>query len=143
MNQNILVDVNLLLYATGSKSPIPVSPNGGKGISISKLPEESPKARPERAKLKVTFPDNTQICLPKVADTMVEVIRKIGFQKVQSLNIQMYGFPIVSNTRHEKYNWSDAGNGIYILTHSNTNTKISQLQKINNALKMGLKIEKV
>ena len=102
---------------TGSKSPIPVSPNGGKGISISKLPEESPKARPERAKLKVTFPDNTQICLPKVADTMVEVIRKIGFQKVQSLNIQMYGFPIVSNTRHEKYNWSDAGNGIYILTH--------------------------
>ena len=98
-----------------------------------------------RAKIKVTFPDGTEICSPKVADTMVEVIRKIGFEKVKSLNIQMYGSPIVSNQKYnqDKYNWSDAGSGVFVFTHSNTDKKVSQLNEINDGLGLGLKIEKV
>lgn len=98
-----------------------------------------------RAKIKVTFPDGVEICLPKVADTMVEVINKIGVERVRALNIQMYGFPIVSDQKHrqEKYNWSEAKPGLYIFTHSNTDKKMSQLNEINDALSLGLVIEKV
>lgn len=98
-----------------------------------------------RSKIKVIFPEGDEICLPKVADTMVEVIRKIGFEKVKSLNIQMYGFPIVSNKmyKQDKYNWSDAGSGIYVFTHSNTDKKLSQLNEINDGLNLRLRIEKV
>lgn len=98
----------------------------------------------ERAKIKVIFPDGAIICSPKVADTMVITIRKIGFEKVRSLDIQMYGCPLVSDKklREDKYNWSDAGQGYYVFTHSNTDKKISQLNEINDALVLGLIIEK-
>lgn len=99
----------------------------------------------KRSKIKVTFPDGDEICYAKVADTMVEVIRKIGFKKVKSLNIQMYGFPLVSEKKHgqDKYNWSNAGSNTYINTHSNTDKKISQLNEINDGLSLGLKIDKI
>lgn len=97
-----------------------------------------------RSKIKVIFPDGFEICHSKVADTMVEVIRKIGFEKVKPLNIQMYGFPIVSNQHPQgKYTWSNAGSGVYVLTHSNTDKKLGQLNEINDALNLGLIIKKV
>jgi len=98
-----------------------------------------------RSKMRIIFVNGTEICMPSVADTMVETIRKIGFEKVRSLNIQMYGFPIVSTKKYkqDKYNWSNAGSGYYILTHSNTDKKLSQLHEINDGLSLELKIEKV
>ena len=55
----------------------------------------------------------------------------------------MSGCPVVSmkKLREEKYNWSDAGAGYFIFTHSNTGKKVSQLQEINDVLSLGLKIE--
>jgi len=140
----------IITYLSSLKSGVvspPSTPTKGKK-SIYTLPPSPPVKPPKtsgRAKLKVMFPDGIEICLPKVADTMVEVIRKIGFERVKSLNIQMYGFPIVSNQkyRQDKYNWSDAGSGIFVFTHSNTDKKLSQLNEINDGLSLGLKIEKV
>lgn len=132
----------LSTLSTETASPPFLPPKGG---YTPKPPIATSKVSGSRRKIQVTFPDGTQICLPKVADTMVEVIRKIGFEKVKSLNIQMYGFPIISNTQYkqEKYNWFDAGSGIFVFTHSNTEKKLSQLNEINDALALGLKIEKV
>lgn len=115
-------------------------------ITTEKLPATKHVNTSGRAKIKVTFPDGVEICQPKVADTMVEVIRKIGFEKVKSLNIQMYSFPLVSGKPvhgQVKYNWSDAGGNVFIFTHSSTNTKLSQLNEINDALSLGLRIVKV
>ncbi len=98
-----------------------------------------------RKKLKVTFPDGTEVCLPNVANTMVEVIKKIGFERVRSLGIEMYSCPLVSHTKlkKDKYVWSMAEPHMYIFTHSNTNKKESQLLEINDRLSLGLRIEKV
>lgn len=134
----------LISLKTGISSLLPMPPKGINGGHTPK-PQIQPHKPSGRAKIKVAFPDGTEICMPKVADTMVEVIRKIGFEKVKALNIQMYGFPIVSNKKYnqDKYNWSDAGSGIFIFTHSNTDKKLSQLNEINDGLAMGLKVEKV
>ncbi len=96
-------------------------------------------------KLRVSFPDGTEFFLTKASDTMVETIRKIGFEKVRSLGIEMYGCPLVSNMkmREDKYRWSTGKPNIYIFTHSNTNKEISQLHEINDALSLGLRIEKI
>lgn len=136
-----LTTLNAEIY---SPAPSPRTKND-KSIYTPKPSVASPKATSGKAKIKVTFPDGTQICLPRGADTMTEVIRKIGFERVKSLNMQMYGCPIVSNTQHkrEKYNWTDAGSGIFVFTHSNTGKKLSQLNEINDALGLGLRIKKV
>jgi len=122
------------------KGPEVVPPKSDKSILIEQPAKIAPKA-----KIQVTFPNEIKICLPKVADTMVEVIKKIGTEKVRSLNIQMYGFPIVSDQkyRQNKYNWSEVKPGLYIFTHSSTEKKMSQLNEINDALGLGLVIEKV
>ena len=121
-----------------------------KKVTTPKVPVQGPKPVPPtkpltKAKIKVTFTDGIEICLPKVAETMVEVIKKIGIEKVRSLNIKMYSFPIVSDQKfgQEKYNWLEAKPGTYILTHSNTDKKMSQLIEINDSLSLGLIIEKV
>ena len=125
----------------GIDSP-PSARTGKKGGSFTPPPKKRNSAR---LKIKVTFPDGEEIYLSKVADTMVEVIRKIGFEEVKSLNLQMYGVPIISNQKYkqEKYNWSDAGSGIFVFTHSSTDKKLSQLNEINDGLGLRLKIEKV
>ena len=76
---------------------------------------------------------------------MIEVIKRIGYDRVKSIGIEMYGCPIVSNKkmREDKYSWSQAEPNVYIFTHSNTDKKISQLHEINDALSLGLKIEKI
>jgi hypothetical protein len=129
---------------TDEDSPPTSSAPVGKPKSPLKpdVPEPEPSGR---SKIKVTFLDGVEICRPKAADTMVEVLRKIGFEKVKSLNIQMYGFPIVSHKqfKQDTYNWSDAGSGVFVFTHSNTDKKISQLKEINDRLALGLKIIKI
>ena len=140
----------IIAYLSSLKSGIasrPSTPTKGNKDSYT-LPPKAPvysSKSSHRSKIKVIFPDGVEICLPKVADTMVEVIRKIGFEKVKSLNIQMYGFPIVSNQKYkqDKYNWSDTGSGIFVFTHSSTDKKISQLNEINDGLALGLKIDRV
>ena len=140
----------IIVYLSSLKSDIvslpstPITANKNSYPMPPKLPVYPPKSS-HRSKIKVIFPDGVEICLPKVADTMVEVIRKIGFEKVKSIDIQMYGFPIISDQKYkqDKYNWSDAGSGIYVFTHSNTDKKLSQLNEINDGLDLGLKIEKL
>jgi len=129
-------------YLSSLKQDIEPSPKRTRGKQGSFAP---PPNRSGRSKIRVTFPDGVEICQSKVADTMVEVIRKIGFEKVKSLNIEICGLPLVSNQKYEqkKYHLSDAGSGIYVFTHSNTDKKLSQLNEINDALALGLKIEKV
>lgn len=118
---------------------------------IINKPQEPPRPiyiSPEdskRNRIKVTFKNGEEICYSKASDTMIEVIRRIGYDRVKNIGIEMYGCPIVSNKkmREDKYSWSQAEPNVYIFTHSNTDKKISQLHEINDALSLGLKIEKI
>lgn len=97
-----------------------------------------------RTKIKVIFPDNVEICDNNVAKTMVGVIKKIGPDRVRQLGIKVAGFDIVSNRKLGTYQqWHDVGPNLYLCTHSSTDTKLSQLNEINDALSLGLKILKV
>ena len=96
-----------------------------------------------REKIKVTFPDGAVISHQMVATTIIETFRKIGFDRVASLNIEMFGYPVVSKQQHthNRYQWHPGGSGFFVCTSSSTYRKVKQLKDINEKLGLGLKIE--
>ena len=91
----------------------------------------------------VRFSDGTVVQNPKVADTLAQVIDKIGAEKVASLDILVNGEPLVSKNGSEKYPASirEVSNGYKVITHSSTNDKIKQLKKISAFLQLNLEIK--
>ena len=111
-------------------------------ITLASAPEGTTKSG-SRQKIKVTFPDGVEICHHKVVETFIEVIRKIGFDRVASVGIDVSGHPMVSKQhhRHGVVIWTPVGSGYFVRTHSGTSQKVQQLTKINEQLHLGLKIE--
>jgi len=95
--------------------------------------------------LRVTFPDGTIICQPKSADTMADVIDKIGPEKVAELGMRMSGRPLVSKEKHEMYERGqhEISNGWFVTTHSSTTEKVRRLKQISAVLGLNLKVEEV
>lgn len=93
-----------------------------------------------RTKIKVMFPDNTEIKGNTVVDTFVETIRKIGPEKVLTLDLYRSGVPIVSETKDDSHNQHKIGK-YWIMANTSTKEKIAVLAEINKKLKLNLKIE--
>ena len=99
----------------------------------------------EKTILRVTFPDGKVIQDKKAKITFTETIRRIGFMKVRNIGIAFCGVPIVSNTRDRKYGKAQVPveGGFYVMTHSSTNDKKKQLDKISKELHLGLVVDVV
>lgn len=97
----------------------------------------------KKTRLRVIMPDGTKIERKAAKDTFVEVIRKIGVDRVRPIGLKFCKVPIVSNTRDEKYGKAQVSveGGWLILTHSSTFDKKKQLDKIAKALHLHLKVE--
>lgn len=97
--------------------------------------------------LSVQFPDGKKICHQTVSNTYVDAIQYIGPDKVESLNIKVYGKNIISATLFDDPRYRsaqyDLGNGKYLTTAGNSDRRMSILQKISDMLSLGLRIEKV
>ena len=93
-------------------------------------------------KIKVTFPDGTVIHERKASDTFVETIRKIGVQKIRSLDMPRRQCPrILKRRRGKTARWRDVGSGFYVSVGTDTSTKFEQLKGINKELGLGLRLE--
>ena len=97
--------------------------------------------------IRVIFPDNHVSCSKMVWETLVDVVRFAGAQRVQALNIYIMGDNLVSSelNANERYRvgQKEVEPGLYVCTYSSTDTKYEQIRKINRELGLGLKIEKV
>jgi len=95
--------------------------------------------------LKVTYPDGRIVAERVVYKTLIDVIRTAGVNKVQSLGIFVNKVNIVSDTILSLYEVSQKpiGNGLYIMTCCDTDTKQRIIEQISEALDMGLIVEKV
>ncbi len=99
----------------------------------------------EKTVLRVQFPDGTVIQDKKAKVTFTQTIRKIGLMRVRNLNIAFCGVPIVSNTLDKKYGKAQVHveGGLYVMTHSSTRDKKKQLDRISQALNLGLIVEEI
>ena len=85
-----------------------------------------------RQGLVVIMPNREVINHSRASDTFVEVIEKLGIEKVRDLN-KKYIIPLISDSKHPKYNQARSGN-YYIMTNSNTETKKRLLDEIASDL---------
>jgi hypothetical protein len=94
-----------------------------------------------KTNLRVTFPDGKVIENRFAYETLYEVVKMAGTERVRALGIVQCGVPLVSNTLDDFYNQKEIGKGLYLITHSSTVQKRQQLERISEALKLGLKVE--
>lgn len=97
----------------------------------------------KKTRLRVTMPDGSTIEYKAAKDTFVEVIQKIGVERVRPIGLKFCKVPIVSNTRDVKYGNAQVPveGGWLILTHSSTYDKKKQLDIIAKKLYLNLKVE--
>ena len=128
---------NILTDAIEIK-PDPIVTHRSNGPQKAEKEDIAPKTL-----LRVTMPDGTVIENDKAKDTFVEVICRIGIERVRPLGLKFCKVPIISNTRDAKYGKAQVpvDGGWLILTHSSTNDKKKQLDKIAKALKIKMKVE--
>lgn len=79
----------------------------------------------------------------KAAQTMVKAIESAGASRIAALNIPHDGDLLVTKKRHPLYSGSQQplSNGYYVNTHSSTEAKKRQLDRISAALHLGWKVE--
>jgi hypothetical protein len=95
--------------------------------------------------LKVTYPDGRIVSERIVYKTMIDVIKNAGVSNVQALGIFVNKINLISETVLPRYEISQKpiGNGLYVMTCSDTNTKQRIIEQISEAFNMGLIVEKV
>lgn len=77
------------------------------------------------------------------ARTFVAAIKEAGVLKVRELGLKFCKVPIVSTTRDKKYGnrQVEVEPGLYVMTHSSNKDKKKRLKSINDALRLGWKVE--
>ena len=96
------------------------------------------KAPPKR--LRVEFSDGTVICENKATDTFVQVIHRIGLERVSELPLKLSGCPLVLIRKHESARAVRELDGYFIATHSSTEGKATCIQQIADILQMDISV---
>ena len=100
-----------------------------------------------RSLVRVTYPDGRVTCHRTVTDTLTEVVKYAGAQRVRDLKIIMMGENIISNRLFDnlkhRASQKDVGDGLYVNAYSGVNTKYEQMMTINLRLHLGLRLERV
>ncbi|MEG1726021.1 MAG: hypothetical protein RR313_11560 [Anaerovoracaceae bacterium] len=96
-----------------------------------------------KTNLKVSFSDGSVVENRFAKDTLLQVVQKIGIDKVRSVGVIQCGVPLISNTIDSVYGNSqvDVADGWYLITHSSTGQKKQQIEKIADALGIDMKVE--
>ena len=110
-------------------------------IQVPSVPSVSkPKWSPRRTRLVVTMPDGEKVEFPKIKDTYVEVIEKLGVEKVVALDISRQKIPLIAVSEYPDRYQKPSGS-YYILTDTTTIEKRRDLMKIAKGLGIELKVE--
>ena len=97
------------------------------------------KASPKR--LRVEFPDRTVLCENKATDTFVQVIQRIGLERVSESPLRLSGCPLVSTRKHESARAVRELDGYFIATHSSTEGKATCIQQIAKELDIKITVD--
>lgn len=94
--------------------------------------------------LKVTFPDGTVICYKNVTMTFVEALRKIGVDKLQNVQLDIYKRPIITREIYEGFeaDIKPLDNGWYVFACGDSTEKYLRLTTIIKQLEIeGINVE--
>ena len=109
--------------------------------------DEPQKKKSSRYIIRVKYPDGRVFDSNLVWETLVDVIKYAGPDKVKQLNIICMGDNLVSPRLNDNPLYRSAqkeiGQGLYVCTYSSTDIKFKQIVRINLDCRLGLEVEKV
>ena len=109
--------------------------------------ETNSKKRQKKFIIKVIYPDGHAVCSRMVWETLYDVVKYAGVQRVRKLGLWLRGANIISDQVDEDDRYRNSQKevepGVYLQTCSTTEVKYEQIKEINKQLSLGLKIEKV
>ncbi len=106
--------------------------------AVAKTIASAPKS--SKTVLVVKFADGTVIYETKAAETFAKSIKKLGTQRIISLDLKVNAFPLVSKQQSESYTQTPLDSYL-VMTHSSTEAKRDQLLKIASALKEKISVD--
>lgn len=106
--------------------------------AVSRAIASGPKSA--KTVLVVKFNDGTVIYESVAAVSFAMAIKKLGFQRVIGLGINVNKFPLVSRQHSDNYTQT-AIDGYLVMTHSSTESKREQLQTIAAELREHLTVD--
>ena len=99
---------------------------------------------PNGGRLVVAMPDRgVLIRCEHATDTFVETIKRIGIEKVQTLNIETWGIPLISTTEYPQPHTQRKVDDYYIATNINPEGIVTKLRQIADGLGIVLYAELV
>ena len=96
--------------------------------------------------LRVTFPDGTVIWHRAAINTFIETLRRIGLERIPSVNIVHGGYNLVSKDKRPVKPgrvWQHESDGWFIYSNISNSTKVEDLTLISRHFKLGLNIEEM
>ena len=101
------------------------------------------QVREKRQRLRISFPDGTQICNTSATQTMIDAICKIGAERVAQLNMEVCHIPLVSQEVNPRYaKWTKKiDDKWFLMAQSDTRQKYMQMVSVINQLGMDVKVE--
>lgn len=125
---------------------MPISRPVASDEKVHQVPNHKPSKQVKNTTkgLKVIFPDGTVIWHRKAIETYIDTIKRIGYGRVASLNIQRSSYNIVSQQKRPTKPgriWQHESDGWYIYTNTNNMQKEEDLKEISDKLHLGLRIE--
>lgn len=155
-NMSTFQKVNILYYAANQLkvnfevAAIPLSHFKDADLDIERYVVKEPlvqRTPSNRQKIRISFIDNTFIQENQVSSTLVKAVQLAGVRKVLDLNLKNGKKPFMLDHLSEEElkmtKFKSVGDGLWIDTNSDTESKFNILKEINEKLNLGWYIEKV
>lgn len=94
--------------------------------------------------LRVVFPDGSVVWNRRAIDTFINVLRKIGLERIPEVGLEHGGYNLVSKQMRPIEPgriWQHECDGWYVYSNISNTQKIDDLTRISDYYKLGLKIE--
>jgi len=109
--------------------------------------EEAQSTNSSRYIIRVKYPNGSVFSSDLVWETLVDVVNYAGPERVRQLNMVYLGDNLITPRLNDNPQYRRAqkrvGRGLYVSTCSSTDVKYKQIERINEELQLGLKVEKV
>jgi hypothetical protein len=92
-------------------------------------------------RLYVRFPDGKIISEMKTTNTFVKCLLDIGVENIMTLDIQLYGLPLIGDKKSEKYQQKPVVDDLYVITQMSNEKRVEILEYISEKLNLDLAIE--
>lgn len=124
---------------SGNKTPMEVHNAKNENDDAKK----TEKKRHRKQTLVITYPEGKVLKKKNNADTFVEFVKKVGIENVVSLNLEVLGVPLLSQSIDENKatQQKEISDGWYLMTHVATTQKRALVRKIAKKLDLDLTAE--